>query len=230
METIQGNPWNVFSVELTALNMDTQAAASYFLLDYQIARCIYTDEYILKIFYKVHDVNAKKYAKLLSVYQATYDPIKNYDMTEESTDTRTPNLLTSSTASTETTSTIKNNQTRNTTETPNNFTETATRSVNPYDNTGLRIESSNENVQSGTRTTSESYTGNADTTSQNGTSSTTATTSGTDTNYHVLARSGNIGVTTSQQMLTSELELAERMNIFEVFEKDIAEQLFLQVW
>ena len=53
---------------------------------------------------------------------------------------------------------------------------------------------------------------------------------GTETNIHRLTRSGNIGVTTSQQMLESELVLADKMNLFKIIEQDLASKLFLQVW
>lgn len=224
------NPWTVFTSILTTLDIDTSAASSYFLIDYQDALTVYTNDYIIRIFYLVYETNKKKYDKLLSVYTATYNPIQNYDMTESSTDTRNPNLQSSSESTTSSTSTIKNNQSRTSTEIPENYTETSVHSVNPFDSSGLRIESENTNSISGTRTTTESYAGNADESDTTGTATSTTTTTGTDTNTHTLSRSGNIGVTTSQQMLESEIQLADKMNIFRIIERDIAAKLFLQVW
>lgn len=224
------NPWTVFTSILTTLDLDTSAASSYFLIDYQNALTVYTNDYIIRIFYLVYETNKKKYDKLLSVYTATYNPIQNYDMTETSTDIRTPDLESSSESSTSSNVMMKNNQSRTSTDTPNNYTETSVHSVNPYDNSGLRIESENANSISGSRTTTESFAGNADESSTTGTATSTTTTSGTDTNTHTLSRSGNIGVTTSQQMLESEIQLADKMNIFRIIERDIAAKLFLQVW
>ncbi len=224
------NPWTVFASILTMINIDTSAASSYFLINYQDALTVYTNDYIIRIFYLVYETNKKKYDKLLSVYTATYNPIQNYDMTESSTDIRTPDLESSAESSTSSTAMIKNNQSRTSTDTPNNYTETSVHSVNPYDNSGIRIESENANSVTGSRTTTESYSGNADESNTAGTATSTTTTTGTDTNTHTLSRSGNIGVTTSQQMLESEIQLADKMNIFRIIERDIAAKLFIQVW
>lgn len=247
--------WNTL---LSEINLDTTAALDVFTIDYETAVSRYTDEYIIKIFELVYNTNKTKYDKLISVATAEYNPIDNYNMVESSTDARTPDLtnqltLNTTTAMTDTrttttegdsTTTNKLNQTKSTTETPNNFTETSTHEVNPYDNPGFVNESKDTSVQSGTRTVAESYSGNADETTVNagttitnsgGTSTVnsgtnTSKVTGTDTTEHELTRRGNIGVTTTQQMLESEMSLAEKMNIFKIIEQDIAEKVFLQVW
>lgn len=224
------NPFSVFNSELTAIGITVNDAQTYFLIDYDIAYSVYSDDYIQKIFELVHNSNIKKYQKLIAVYNANYDPVKNYDMTETSTDIRTPELESDASSTTSSTSTVKNNQSKTSTDTPNNYTETSIHSVNPYDNTGLRTESQNSNSITGTRTMTESYAGAADESATTNTATTTTTTTGTDTNTHTLSRSGNIGVTTSQQMLESELQLADKMNIFKIIERDIAKKLFIQVW
>lgn len=158
------------------------------------------------------------------------------------TDTRE----TSTTGNSNTNTTNKLNQVHTTTDTPNGYTETSVHSVNPYDNAGMTEESQDKLTQTGSRTVQESYSGDADTTDQtvSGTSTTTNSggtstkntgtntqqETGTDKTEHTLTRKGNIGVTTSQQMLESEMNLAEKMNIFKIIEQDIAAKLFLQVW
>lgn len=259
LDTI-GNPFAVtaWNTLLSAISLDATAALDAFTLDYETAISRYTDEYIVKIFELVYHTNKVKYNKLIAVATAEYNPIDNYNMVESSTDVRTPDLknqltLNTTVAMTDTrttttagdsTTTNKLNQTKNTTETPNDYTETATHAVNPYDNPGFTDEAKDTTIQSGSRTVSESYSGNADettvtagstVTNSGGTSTVnsgtnTNTETGTDTTEHELTRRGNIGVTTSQQMLESEMILAAKMNIFKIIEKDIASKVFLQVW
>ena len=256
-ETIS-NPFASFSTILTVLDIDSTAAMDIFTIDFETATCRYTDEYILKIFDIVYNTNRIKYEKLIAAATAEYNPIDNYNMIESSTDVRTPDLTTQLTLNTtaamtdtrtttttgDSTTTNKLNQTKSTTETPNNYTETATHAVNPYDNPGMTEESRDTTVQSGMRTVAESYSGTPDETIVNagstvtnsgGTSTTNSGTNtnketGTDTTEHELTRRGNIGVTTSQQMLESEMALAGKMNIFKIIEQDLAEKVFLQVW
>lgn len=240
--TIVPNPFTMFETELSGLQISVEAALLFFTRDFETAVTRYDDDNIVQVFRQVKITNYEKYRKMIDVLSANYNPINNYDMTETSTDTRTPNLThevtlnttLQSTGSSTTTTTL--NQTKTTTDTPNNYTETATHAENPYDNPGFTDASKDTVVQTGSRTVSESYSGNPDSTavSSNGSSTNTGTNTqtetGTDTTTHRLTRSGNIGVTTSQQMLESELLLAEKLNIFKVIEQDIAEKLFLQVW
>lgn len=247
--------WNVL---LQEINLDTMSALDAFTIDYETAVSRYTDEYIIKIFDVVYNTNKIKYEKLIAAAKTEYNPIDNYNMIELSTDIRTPELTSQITLNTtlamtdtrtttttgDSTTTNKLNQTKNTTETPNNYTETSTHAVNPYDNPGFADESKNTTVQSGSRTVSESYSGNADETTVNagstitnsgGTSTVNSGTNtsketGTDTTEHELTRRGNIGVTTTQQMLESEIALADKMNIFKIIEQDLAAKIFLQVW
>lgn len=84
--------------------------------------------------------------------------------------------------------------------------------------------------------TTDSYTGDPDTTTTSGstygTSSATQTETetGTDTTTITSRISGNIGVTTSQQMAESELTLAQKMVIWREIEQDIAAAITIQVW
>lgn len=255
-----GNPFSsaAWNTLLSEINLDTNAAFDAFTIDYETAVSRYTDEYIIKIFELVYNTNKIKYDKLIAAATAEYNPIDNYNMIESSTDVRTTDLATQLTLNTtaamtdsrkttttgDSTTTNKLNQTKTTTETPNNFTETSTHEVNPYDNPGFVNESKDTSVQSGTRTVAESYSGTPDETIVNagstvtnsgGTSTTNSGTNtnketGTETTEHELTRRGNIGVTTSQQMLESELVLANKMNLFKIIEQDLASKIFLQVW
>lgn len=240
------------------IGIDINDAWLTFYYDYENAVTKYNEEQIEKIWDLVYQQNYLKYQKLITVATAEYAPIDNYNMIEEGQDTRTPNLtnqvtLNTTSATTDTRSTTSTgtsntnsaiNQTKTTTDSPQNFKETSTHSVNPYDNPGFTNEYKDEVTQEGIRTVQETYTGNPDTTavtssststnsggtSTSNTGSNTSTETGTDTTTHRLTRHGNIGVTTSQQMLESELVLADKMNLFKIIEHDLASKIFLQVW
>ena len=81
-----------FGTWLTIISLSADEAATLFLIDYDIAYTQYTKGTIYTLIQGVAAVNAKKYDKLCAAYQAQYDPISNYDRTEESTHTREPDL------------------------------------------------------------------------------------------------------------------------------------------
>lgn len=251
--------WNDYWTDiLENIGLTVHSAWKTMQYDFESAVTRYDDDDINQIFRLVYNNNYLKYQKLITVATAEYEPINNYNMIEEGQDTRTPNLtsqvtLNTTSATTDTRSTTSNgtssttsaiNQTKTTTDAPQNYKETATHSVNPYDNPGFNSEYKDELTQEGTRTVQETYTGNPDTTavtsnststnsggtSTANTGTNTSTETGTDTTTHRLTRRGNIGVTTSQQMLESELVLADKMNLFKIIEQDLASKLFLQVW
>ena len=243
---------------LDAIGLDINYAWLQFVNDYDYAVTKYDEQKFELMWDVIYQTNYLKYQKLITVATAEYAPIDNYNMIEEGQDTRTPNLtnqvtLNTTSATTDTRSTTLTgtsnttnaiNQTKTTTDAPQNFKETSTHSVNPYDNPGFTNEYKDEVTQEGTRTVQESYSGNPDTTavtsnststnsggtSTANTGTNTSTETGTDTTTHRLTRRGNIGVTTSQQMLESELVLADKMNLFKIIEQDLASKLFLQVW
>ena len=62
------------------------------------------------------------------------------------------------------------------------------------------------------------------------TGSNTSADSGVDTERDTHTRGGNIGVTTTQQMLTSELEFRERFNYFVIVITDIVNELSLNIY
>lgn len=193
--------------------------AGMFYMDYKSARPIYTtEEEFVYCFQKVLMHNAKKYEIWLQAYAAEYDPIENYRRVENSGRTRTPDITN------QTDATTSRNQTRTTTETPTNYTETTTTKVAPFDSTTLRNMEESAVVASGSRATTETFAGHPDEMSS------TKTTTGTDTEEFESTITGNIGVSTSQMMLNSSLDLAERMKLCQEIERDIAKELLLQVW
>lgn len=125
-----------------------------------------------------------KYNKLLATEKLEYNPIENYSMSENGTDVRTPDLVSNTTAS----GTTSGNATD---------TNTTTSAVTTYDNTTDFI-----NQNKGTAD-------NTSTTNTENSSTGKTTTTGTEKTTHEFKRSGNIGVTTSQQMIQSEREVAD---------------------
>ena len=150
---------------------------------------------------------------------AVYNPINNYSMTESGEDTRT-NTGTQSTSE-ERSGTEK--------ETPN-LTNTTTGENNSSG--GLYGFNSAESVPSdtthgtNTNTNTQSGTVNTDT---SGTTSSTRTDDLTEKSVHTFERSGNIGVTTSQQMIESELELRKKQ-FYEIVFHDIINYVCLHVY
>lgn len=231
-----------FGTWLTIISLSADEAATLFLIDYDIAYTQYTKGTIYTLIQGVAAVNAKKYDKLCAAYQAQYDPISNYDRTEESTHTREPDLTRSTSGSLETGTTIDHdttnttNQTRTTTTTPTNYTTTSEHEVAPYDSSTYAKQAKDTTVESGSTATTEAYTGQPDLTHTEGsdstetTSSATETETGTDTTTIESHIYGNIGVTSSQQLVASEIELAGKMVIWKTIERDIAAAICLQVW
>lgn len=145
-----------------------------------------------------------KYNKLIATEKLEYNPIENYSMTESGTDVRTPDLVSNTTAS----GTSSGNATD---------TNTTTSAVTTYDNTADFI---NQNKGTADTTT---------TTSTENSSTGKTTTTGTEKTTHEFKRSGNIGVTTSQQMIQSEREVAD-FSALAQFVTDIANIICLSIY
>ena len=150
---------------------------------------------------------------------ANYNPINNYSMTESGQDTRTN-------TGTQSTSGVSSGTE---TETPN-LTTTATGENNS--DGGLFGFNSAASVPSdtthGTNTNTNTQSGTVNT-ETGGTSSTTRTDDLTEKSVHTFERSGNIGVTTSQQMIESELELRKKQ-FYSIVYSDIVKHLCLSVY
>lgn len=235
-------PFNNFQPWLETLGIGESNASSNFLMDYYRAKCKYTDEWIVHIFQRVAQENAKKYDKLCAIYTAEYNPIENYDRTEESTHTRTPDITreTSSSASDESSGSsstdTQRKQTRTTTDSAGDYITTVQQAIAPEDTDTVHLQTQTTTTPSGSSTQTEAYSGDPDhteteTSSERSTSgSATQTETGTDTTEIESHIHGNIGVRSAQELAEQEIQLSDKMNIFKVIEQDIAQKLFLQVW
>ena len=159
-------------------------------------------KYIL-LKYKVSWINQ------YNVLTAEYNPIDNYSMTE----TETPNLSRSISS------------TENRTETPNLTTTSGndgSTKNNYYGFNDSSTDGSSVNSSSANSTNTTTQTGNNKVDSS---TSTTETNSGSRT----LTRKGNIGVTSSQQLIESELELRKKQ-FFDIMIKDVDKIMALSIY
>ena len=185
-----------------------------------------------------------KWTQLLnSLNNSNYNPIENYSMEE----IRTPNLINETKATTTNNNTIKDvntlsnestNNTKNTTtgdynDTINNDVENKT---SAFDNNAYQPNTkTTNNTTSNQKTTSNSNqeSSNSQTQTINNTQnqdlsrndSSTTTNKGTET----LTRKGNIGVTTTQQMIGQELELRKN-NLIDIMFNDIDSLLTIDLY
>ena len=152
---------------------------------------------VASIISNLAEIYNNEYTTKVSMLLMDYNPIENYNSTE-SESTTSENTTTSGNENTTTTTT--NSTTENTGETTNK--------VSPYDSENFSNDnnsnSSNTSTVNGTDSTSITDSGNI---SSNGTLTRT------------LTRKGNIGVTTTQQMIESEYELRAKNLVFEFLEK-----------
>ena len=141
-----------------------------------------------------------EYDKLVDTLSLEYNPIENYSMTEKGTDTRTPNI----------------------TQT-NKGVNTNTVGVDTSITTGKTTFDKSDSFINDTKTTNTGT--NTDTQDIN----TTVTTAGNEKTVHEFTRSGNIGVTTSQQMIESERQLA-MFSVVDLFIKAIADIILIGIY
>lgn len=241
------NPFTPFATILTALDISLTDALTYFTIDYNSARSIYAAESVSIIFDMVYNTNSKKYDKLIAAYSAVYNPINNYDMIEtgytaadhgDETQTRATDPEHNSTTTQEkydyTSTTSADDTDLPTTKTyTTTYDSAASDRLERYmTNQGANITHTETNADNGNETTTIDDLKTTVTTSHDRqTISFDGESITADMiDRHKLKRSGNIGVTTSQQMIDSEMTLAEKMNIFKIIERDIAAKLFLAAW
>lgn len=143
----------------------------------------------------VSKIYSNRFTKSVNALLTEYNPIENYNSTE-----------TEIVEITGETSTTSENSTTATGETTTNTSGETTETLSPYDSENFNNNSKNNS--SGNTTESSSNTDN-----------TSNTMSGTtnQSNNRTLKRSGNIGVTTSQQMIQSEIELRKNDLINDFF-------------
>lgn len=169
---------------------------------------LYADANMMKgqieLFVSQHMRTFTKWVKALSI---EYNPIENYDRMEDWTDVN--HNIESSTGNSSSNSSGNSNG-NNTNNTNNSVSAFDDNSMSPHDSS---ITSSNSSANSSASSSSNSIT--------NGSSDGNST--------HTGRTHGNIGVTTSQQMLQSELDIA-RFNIYQHICDLFIDELLLAVY
>ena len=152
---------------------------------------------VASIISNLSEIYNNEYTTKVGLLLMDYNPIENYNSSE-----------TESTSSENTTTSGNENTTTTTTNSTTENSGDTTNKVSPYD-------SENFNNDNNTTTTN--------TTTDNATDTTTINDSGNissnGTLTRTLTRKGNIGVTTTQQMIESEYELRAKNLVFEFLEK-----------
>ena len=189
----------------------------YFFLEYGSFTPIYTEpEYLLA---HIQAVSASlKYTidKLYATLSLEYDPIENYDRHENWTDTRTPELTTEYNGGD--TLTMAGG------ETEAREQHSIERQVSA-DNTGAYFPS--EKTIEDPDTTTQTYNNRSDTRVYN---NRTDVQTGTDENKHEGRVHGNIGVTTSQQMIQSERDDVAYYNFIDDVARLYGEKLCILIY
>lgn len=152
------------------------------------------------------------FTKMFNALYKDYDPIENYDRKEEWTDT--PNVDYTHTGS------ITDSGTSSDEAHGNSNTDVETK-VSAYNTSAY-----SPNEQSSTTVIASN---DSSTTSNNTRTFNNEVTSETGTRKHEGRMHGNIGVTTNQQMIQSELEL-RKYDIYEVIAKMFEKQFLMQVY
>lgn len=156
-------------------------------------------QFCLKI-YSYLTETYEEWEKKTAAYCATYKPLENYNMTELAGGSSLTSGVTSSSG-----------------------THKTTGKVAPFDSAEFKNESEVTNEQ--TASASSGFTE----ANKSLTFDDLTTPSGNSTSVSKLTRSGNIGVTTSQQMLESELTLRDR-GFIKGFLKEVAKVSLLSEW
>lgn len=172
--------------------------------------------------------------KQLPVWQALeeslhyeYDPIENYNRVEKWTDTgtgnRTNTLERTQTGKGKDSSTIKNDTSGN-----NTGDNTTTNSVSAYNSSGFEPQSESINTSSeNLHTTTNGSTATSSETS--GTLNDNGTETHNESNVREGIAKGNIGVTTTQEMIKQQREIVE-FNIVDKIVEDVKNRFCLGVW
>lgn len=161
-----------------------------------------------------------KFKHLYDAMFSEYNPIENYSATENYTDTRqlkdntTDNISKISKDSSVTDTDNDSNSTVNVELKKSGFNTAEPVTDTIQNTTENNTGSSAETVE---RSGEETHTGQSDKTV-------------TETITHTFQRSGNIGVTTSQQMIESEIKLRENMSFFEILIKEYVDFTTLSIY
>lgn len=206
---------------------------NYFLLEYGEFTPVYQQpEFLLTHIQAVSKSLKYTIDKLYATLSLEYNPIENYDRHENWTDTRTPDLNTDRTSGKQTDFQGGHTTTFSGGETETRQPHDIERKVSA-DNTGDYFPSEKTIEDEDSRTTT--YNNRSDTDTYNNRRDVEAgleneQLTGTDENAHVGRVHGNIGVTTSQQMVLSEREDVSYYNFIDDVARLYGEKLCIMIY
>lgn len=204
-------------VDLVPDGIDTDILKSEIMLQCGLLQPLYPEPSTMKVAIRQHFASrAWTYQHLLNIINAEYSPIENTDRYDNWTRTIERALdRTDNETGTETTS-------RNTSSEVETEGETIGQ-VSAFNSSSW--ENSDKNNSTGTTSGSESVTGSASNTKRNVADEDEDTTETYTQHMH-----GNIGVTTNQEMITQELALLAKFNIYKWITFDLRDDLFVEVY
>lgn len=168
---------------------------------------------------------ARTFLKWAEALAVDYDPLNNYDRTETETTSGTKESTNEVSKSGSTSGSGTDTHTGSASGT-SQTSGTSTNYVTTYDSNGENENDRTANTGSGSTSTTDTAT---DTRQESGTSTETTNGSATDetTGTRNLRAYGNIGVTTSQEMLKAEIDISRFNLIDEITDIFIAEYIIL---
>lgn len=183
---------SIFSSLTLPDGIDKDTLVNYILLESMDFESVYTDPAFLRDAISIWGkTNYRTFQKWYEAQQLTYNPIYNYDRYEEWTDKGTDNKTTISGQKGKSDATNKELNTSNGTQ---------DHYVNPYDTNQLTEDEQVKNLTTDNINGTQVINSQIDTTGKE---------DGKSSGEHKGHLWGNIGVTTSQQMLESEYDIAE---------------------
>lgn len=230
LETMTINPFGIYETFLINVGCSSDEALDYFSINYEKQVCVYTNATISNLFRLNYYANLKKYQELVSIIESDLNILNPVDLSENFTDTRTPDLSSTSSSGGSAETTTQRNQTRTTTTTPTDYTSETTHESNPYDNTGFNDVKKDITVESGSTETTENYSGEPDSTNTTSTATTTTTATGNETIEHHLTRSGRDGRFKVSEIIDDAEITAAKLNFLQVLCNDLSDCIFLQMW
>lgn len=171
----------------------------------------------------LYKTNEYKYKGLYDSMNLDYNPIENYSMTEKEDMKKGEQINNNTTGEqivTDNIGEVVNN------ESLGNKVESNKHSIAPYDSNIAKLESVDERTSNAII---NKYTKESSVNSTSVGERTDSNTEGAREDERTLTRSGNIGVTTSQQMIESERMIRD-FNYYKIIARDIVFQLCSNVW
>lgn len=171
----------------------------------------------------VYNIFNRKWSKLWAIYDVEYNPISNYDMEE----TETENISESHAGTnTGTVTTVTDGELKQTGTVANSGSSSSDNGIYGFNSSSAVGDTDNSSTVSNTRTDNIT---NTDDTTETETRNLADSRNEIRSDSRTLTRSGNIGVTTSQQMIQSEIELWQ-WNFFKTVFADIDSVCCLDIY